>query len=175
MEKIFILLWIVFALYILVLFMVAADLWSGISKAKKNGVIRSSYGFRRTVEKIARYYNVLLALTIVDVMQMVSIWYMDEFYTISLPLFPFITLIGAIGISMIEVKSIYEKAEDKVKFDEVGGLVGRVISNKDDVQEIAKSVADYLKSNGHEKTTVKITTEKNNETVNSHADVANHA
>lgn len=175
MEKIFILLWIVFALYILVLFMVAADLWSGIAKAKKNGVIRSSYGFRRTVEKIARYYNVLLALTIVDVMQMVSIWYMDEFYTISLPLFPFITLIGAIGISMIEVKSIYEKAEDKVKFDEVGGLVGRVISNKDDVQEIAKSVADYLKSNGHEKTTVKITTEKNNETVNSHADVANHA
>lgn len=144
MEKVIIILWIIVILYILVLCMVGADLWSGISKAKKNGVIRSSFGFRRTVEKLSRYYNLLLALTIVDGMQMVAIWYLDEYYTISLPLFPFITLIGAIGVSLIEVKSIYEKAEDKVRFHEVGSLVGKVIANKDDLDEIAKSISEYL-------------------------------
>ena len=59
-------------------------------------------------------------------------------------MFPFITLIGAIGICMIEIKSIYEKAEDKVRIENVGALAGKIITNKDDISEIVKSVVEYL-------------------------------
>lgn len=161
MEKILIILWILFALYCEILLVVAADFWSGITKARKNGVVRSSYGFRRTVEKLSKYYNLLIALTVIDAMQMSSIWYMEEFYKIFIPLFPFITLFGALGISAIEIKSIYEKADDKVKFDEVGALAGMIIKNKDDVSEIAKLVGEYMKSekSAPEKTTIKVTHE----------------
>ena len=69
MEKIIVTLWITFGLYFLVIIAIIADLWSGVRKAKINGVARSSYGYRRTVDKIARYYNVLMALTVVDAMQ----------------------------------------------------------------------------------------------------------
>ena len=69
MEKIVVTLWITFGIYLMVLLAIMADLWSGVRKAKKNGIARSSYGFKRTVDKIARYYNVMLALTLVDVMQ----------------------------------------------------------------------------------------------------------
>lgn len=154
-----IIIWIVFALYCEVLLVVGADLYSGIMKAKRNGVMRSSYGFRRTVEKLSRYFNVLIVLTVVDAMQMTAVWYHDEFYSISLPFFPFLTLLGAIGLSLIEFRSIYEKAEDKVRFDEVGALAGKVLKNKDDIEAMAKAVGEYIKSNSGEKTTVKITTE----------------
>ena len=145
MEKIIVTLWITFGLYFLVIIAIIADLWSGVRKAKINGVARSSYGYRRTVDKIARYYNVLMALTVVDAMQMSSIWYLDTYYSYSkLPMFPFITLIGAIGICLIEIKSIYEKAEDKVRIENIGDLAGKIITTKDDISEIVKSVVEYL-------------------------------
>ena len=59
-------------------------------------------------------------------------------------MFPFITLIGAIGICLIEIKSIYEKAEDKVRIENIGDLAGKIITNKDDISEIVKSVVEYL-------------------------------
>lgn len=157
MEKIIAILWILFAIYILVFAMILADLWSGVSKAKRRGIVRSSYGFRKTVEKTGRYFNVLIALTFIDSMQVMLIWYLDTYYEKIIPAFPFITLIGAIGISMIEVKSIYEKAEDKKRFDDVGELVGKILVNKNDLEEVVKSLSDYMKP--ETKTTIKITSE----------------
>lgn len=151
MEKIFVILWILFALYILVLLMVAADLWSGLRKAKKNNIVRSSYGFRRTVEKIKEYYNAMTALTIIDAMQVSVIWYLETYYQYSIPMFPFVTLLGAIGLSFIEIKSIYEKAEDKQRFHEAGALLSQIAKNKTDVEEIAKSISEYLKQAPDEK------------------------
>jgi hypothetical protein len=146
MEKIIVTIWITFGLYFLVFIAIVADLWSGVRKAKINGVARSSYGYRRTVDKISRYYNVLLALTVVDAMQMSSIWYLDTYYHYDkLPMFPFITLVGAIGLCIIEFKSIYEKAEDKVRIENVTALAGKIITNKDDISEIVKAVVTYMK------------------------------
>lgn len=145
MEKIIVSLWILFGIYVLVLLAILADLWSGVRKAKKNGIARTSYGFKRTVDKIARYYNVMLALTVVDAMQMASFWYLERYNDWNFPVFPFVTLIGAIGICLIEIKSIYEKAEDKIKIDGVGDLAGKIIANKNDVSEIVKVVIEYLK------------------------------
>lgn len=144
MEKIIVTLWILFGIYMLVLFAILADLWSGVRKAKRNGIVRSSYGFKRTVDKIARYYNVMLALTIVDAMQMSSIWYLEQYYDYVYPMFPFITLLGAIGVCLIEIKSIYEKAEDKVRIENVGNLAGKIYTNKSDIAEIVKAVIEYM-------------------------------
>ncbi len=144
MEKVLINLWMLFGIYMLVLFAILADLWSGVRKAKKNGIARSSYGFKRTVDKIARYYNVMLALTVIDFMQMSSIWYLEQFYGYHIIMFPFITLLGAIGIGLIEVKSIYEKAEDKVRLEDVTYLAGKIVANKTDISEIVKAVIEYM-------------------------------
>lgn len=158
MEKLIVILWILFGIYILVLVMILTDLWSGVTKARKAGVIRSSYGFRRTIEKMGRYYNVLFALTIMDAMQVGSLWYFEIYYQKVVPMFPFVTLVGAIGICLIEVKSIYEKAEDKVRFDDVGQLVGKMLVNKDDLSEVVKSMSEYMKSEPG-KTKITITSE----------------
>ena len=61
MGKIFVTMWILFGIYILVLVMIMADLWSGIRKARSLGEVRTSYGYKRTVGKVAQYYNVLIA------------------------------------------------------------------------------------------------------------------
>ena len=151
MEKIIVLIWILFALYILVFFMIGADFWSGIRKAKKNGIVRSSYGFRRTVEKIKEYYNAMIALTIIDAMQVTALWYLETYYKYEIPMFPFVTLVGAIGLCIIEIKSIYEKAEDKQRFHEAGALLTSIAKHKTDIEEISKSVAEYLKQNTDEK------------------------
>lgn len=147
MEKLVITLWITFGIYMMLLLAILADLWSGIRKARKNGIARSSYGLKRTVDKMARYYNLLLALSVIDAMQMVSLWYLESFYGYKIPIFPFITLIGAIGLSFIEIISIFEKAEDKVRMENVGVLAGKIIANKDDISEIVKSVIQFMKEN----------------------------
>ena len=144
MDKLVVTLWITFGLYLMVLFAIFADLWSGVRKAKENGIARSSYGFKRSIDKVARYYNVMLALTVIDVMQMASLWYLEKFYQYYWPIFPLVTLIGAIGICLVEVKSIFEKAEDKVRLENVAEMAGKIITNKDDISEIVKAVVDYL-------------------------------
>lgn len=144
MEKIIATLWITFGIYLMVLLAIMADLWSGVRKAKNNGIARSSYGFKRTIDKIARYYNVMFALTVIDAMQMSSLWYLEKYYSYHCPIFPVVTLVGAIGICLIEIKSIYEKAEDKVRIENVANMAGKIITNKDDISEIVKAVVEYL-------------------------------
>ncbi|MDD7405612.1 MAG: hypothetical protein PUG32_06995, partial [Bacteroidales bacterium] len=59
-------------------------------------------------------YNALFALSIVDAMQLLAIAYLRAVESLDvLPLFPLFTLLGAIGIALIELKSIFEKAEVK--------------------------------------------------------------
>ncbi len=151
MGKIIVTIWILFGLYMLVLLAMMADLWSGVRKAKRVGIATSSYGYKRTIDKAVRYYNFLVALTIIDAMQMAAIWYLEQFYGYRLPFFPFITLSGAIGIGLIEIKSIYEKAEDKIKIDNVAELAKQVARNKENIGAVADAVIDYLKKKDEEK------------------------
>ncbi|MFV0467453.1 MAG: phage holin family protein, partial [Dysgonomonas sp.] len=78
--------------YLLVLMAVLVDLVAGCRKAKKRGELRSSYGFRKTVDKLGRYYLPLFALTIVDMMQLIVVWYLNEFYGYTIPLLPVVSL-----------------------------------------------------------------------------------
>lgn len=155
LNEIITVMWMLFADYMAVLLLIGADLWSGVRKARIRGEVRSSYMYKKTVDKIARYYNALLALTIVDAMQMGGVWYLDNYYDYHLPIFPVITLLASIGIGLIEIKSIFEKAEDKVKFEyqQIGVLATELAKAKTDPAEIAKAVVDFInKDNVKEKT-----------------------
>ena len=144
MEKIFVILWILLGIYILVLLMIFADLWSGVRKAKRIGETRTSYGYRRTISKMAQYYNLLIAGSIVDSIYGLLCWYLENYYQTSLWLFPFITFIIALVLCLIEIKSIREKAEDKVRFDRAGQVVQQVFINRENLEEVAKTISNYM-------------------------------
>lgn len=130
--------------YAMVFFAIIADLISGVQKAIKMGIARSSYGFRRTVDKAARYFVVMMGLTVLDALQISVCYYFVAYQKATFPIFPFATLIGAIFLTFIEVKSIYEKAEDKVRLESVANMAGKIYTHKDDLPEIIKAVMGYM-------------------------------
>ena len=146
LNELFVVGWMLFGIYIEVFIMILADLWSGVRKAKVRGEIRSSYMYKKTIDKIARYYNAMIALTVIDAMQMGGVWYLDGYYSWSVPIFPIVTLLGALGISLVELKSIYEKADEKVKGDyqDVALLVAEIAKHKADPSEVAAAVIEYM-------------------------------
>lgn len=143
-DHIFIVLWMMFGIYVMVLIAVLADLWSGVRKARRKQNVRTSEGYKRTVTKLARYYNTLIALTVIDAMQITGIWYLDNYYAYKIPIFPVITLLGAIGIGLIEIKSIYENRGDNSEVDEVAKLAGKLYANKDDVDAMSKALMEFF-------------------------------
>lgn len=80
---------IIACIYALVLFVVFLDLWAGIRKAKQRGEYRSSYGLRKTVDKISRYFNMLLVITVIDTVQMLAISQLNPQTDHTLPILPF--------------------------------------------------------------------------------------
>lgn len=114
-ERLLWILAIVVAEYFLVLAAAAADLASGLSKARRRGETTRSRALRRTVDKLARYYNVLIVLTVVDAMQITAAVFLRTVESYDVPTIPIFTLIGSLGMAFIEVKSIFEKGDDKEK------------------------------------------------------------
>jgi hypothetical protein len=145
-DHIVVVLWMMFGIYMLVLIAVLADLWSGVRKAKRKKSVRTSEGYKRTVIKLGRYFNTLIALTVIDAMQIIGIWYLDCYYGYSIPIFPLITLLGALGIGLIEIKSIYENRADTGDIDEVAKLASELYASKDDVNAMSKALMNFLNS-----------------------------
>lgn len=56
---------IMLLMYIAILALILADLWAGVRKAKKRGEYRTSDGYKRTIDKIARYYNMTFAMSLI--------------------------------------------------------------------------------------------------------------
>lgn len=134
-------------IYVLVLVMIFLDLWSGIRKARQRKEFCSSYGYRETIKKIAQYYNTLFVITAIDAVQMLAIWQLNQQGGHSLPVIPLLTFGGAFFIGLIELKSIYEKAEDKEKARaaETAALLGKALKDRD-AQEIVAAVVKHLQS-----------------------------
>lgn len=133
--------------YIAIVFLVFMDLWSGVRKAKKRGEARMSYGYRRTIDKLSRYINIMLAITVVDMIVLISPIYLA---LKALPAFPYLSLLAVIFIAIIEVKSMCEKAEDKQKFKSTSMLAGKVIASKDDITKIIEEVMSYMNTPDHQ-------------------------
>lgn len=121
-KTIFILLGIVVVEYVGVLLAIVADLWSGWRKAGKRGERRTSRALRRTIDKMARYFNALISLTLIDVMVIAGVYYLRNTQLWEIPIIPIFTFIGSISLALIEVKSICEKSENKGDLAEMSRL-----------------------------------------------------
>lgn len=145
-NQLIIVLFITLVILITPLFFIGFDFWAGVRKAKQRGEKIISDKWKRTTTKIARYYNMLLALMVLDAMQIMGFWYLNSFCDWSAPLFPFIVFIGATFVGAIEVKSIMEPANEKERRDmkQVAALAAEIAKNKTEPEEIAKAIADYL-------------------------------
>ncbi|MDE6305739.1 MAG: phage holin family protein [Muribaculaceae bacterium] len=115
--------------YLCVLLAVLADLWSGWRKAGRRKERRTSRGLRNTVDKVARYFNALIALTVIDIMIIAGAAYLRSTQGWNIPIFPVCTLVGAVALALIEVKSIYENASEKGDMQEAAALLKKVLSS----------------------------------------------
>ena len=143
-------LFIVAGLLFTPLIFIALDFWAGIRKAKKRGDMIRSDKMKRTMDKVSRYYNAILAMLVVDGIQMSAFVFMYLYlgwanaYT-----FPVFTMLATLFVAAVEIKSIYEPADAKEKQElkDVQALAVAIASHKDDVKEIAEAIAEYLKKN----------------------------
>lgn len=116
-------------------------------KGKKNGVFRSSYGYRKTVKKIAEYFNMMMILTVIDAIQMALVYILGLQMSWTLPFVPVFTAIGALIVAFIELKSVREKQsdKDKARVDDAVDTLLKILKNPDN-REIAINVVEHLKT-----------------------------
>lgn len=115
--------------YVCVLLAVLADLRSGVLKSRRQGVRRTSRGLRRSVEKAGRYYVMLFAMTLIDAMVCGALLFVAAADGPSLPPLPVFSTLGAIGLAMIELKSIYENAHEKDDYDRIIGQLRKLLDD----------------------------------------------
>ena len=97
--------------YVAVLAAVIIDLRSGISAARRRGEKRNSKGYRRSVDKLARYFVTLLSLSVIDALVIISAILLRTDTGWSIPLFPIFTTAGATALALIEAKSVMENSQ----------------------------------------------------------------
>lgn len=106
---------IMFLAYVVILVLIFCDLRAGIRKAKKRGEYRTSDGYKRTIEKISKYFNMTFVLSIIDVFQFALLMFLFHFYQIDIIMLPWFTMIALGYICFVEVKSVWEPADIKEK------------------------------------------------------------
>ena len=112
-----------------VLLAIVADLWSGIRKAKASAIPRTSRALRRTVDKIARYFNALFALTILDGMIIAGVIYLRSTGVATFPVIPMFSMLGAIALTIIEIKSICEKSNEKGDLTQAAATIKELLES----------------------------------------------
>ena len=137
---------LVLLFYTTVLSLIFCDLWAGIRKAKKRGEYRTSEGYKRTISKIAKYYNMLLALTAVDIVQISMLFYLHIGYGYDIPMLPLFTLVGTLYIAFVEIKSIREPADikEKKQQDDFRRMVVSIARDHSDPEKLAQYIMSAL-------------------------------
>lgn len=107
-EAIIMKLIVVGILWCAVLVAMIIDFYFGIRKAKEIGEIRSSEGYKRSVEKFNHYFGMLLYAFIFDAV--VPISYFFEFPISDIPI---VSLLATVILVFTEWKSVQEKADAK--------------------------------------------------------------
>lgn len=127
-------------MWLLIAVAIIIDLFSGVRKARERGEMRTSYGFKQTVNKVVLYYAFMLFALMFDCIGMF-------FYPL-----PVVTFVAAAFLIFIEGKSVFEKAhdKDKRKFAKSVEELAVLFENKDD---LIKGLAELIKekSKNHDK------------------------
>jgi len=112
-------------LYACVFLSVIIDLFFGVRRAKHLKIIRTSFGYRRTITKLTSYFGLMIMLSIADIVASVVF---DM---------PYFTVIGAIGIVLVEVKSVFEKLRQENKsVEDIQKVLLNLFENKEDIQAL---------------------------------------
>ena len=123
-------------LYTCVLVSVLVDLFFGIKRARRLKIVRTSYGYRRTITKLTSYFGLMLMFTIADIAASI-VFNM-----------PYFTVIGTIGIVIVEAKSVIENLKhEEQNIEEVPKALQKLFENKEQVQ----SLISFLNSQKTEK------------------------
>lgn len=148
-EQLVFLLFFVVVLLVTPIIFIALDYWAGIRKARKRGEPIYSDKMKRTVDKISRYYNAILAMMVLDLIQISGFIFLHLFNGWSAYTFPLCTLGAVVFVAAIEIKSIYEPADVKERREqkEVAQLAKVIAEHRSDPKEIAEAIAKYLQSN----------------------------
>lgn len=107
---------------------------------------------QRTVRKISRYYNAILAMVVLDAVQISGFVFLHYFNGWSLYTFPLFTGLSVAFTAAIEVKSIIEPADEKESREmrEVNELAIAIAKHKSDPNEIASAIIDYMNKSKEE-------------------------
>ena len=145
-EQLIVLLFVVVGMLMTPLIFIALDYWAGVRKAKQIGEPIRSDKMKRTADKIARYYNCILAMVVLDIIQITAFIFLYLYNGWDAYTFPFFTLIAVLFVAAIEIKSIYEPADVKERrqLKEVTELAKAIAQHKSDPAEIAEAIAKYL-------------------------------
>ena len=105
------------------------DFFTGLHKAKKNGVARTSQGLKKTATKATRYFTPYMVLVGIDLISCVV-----------MP-FPAFSMLWAVYCIYCEFKSVREKSWEKEEMRRARNTMSVIIENKDD---IARLVTEML-------------------------------
>lgn len=105
------------------------DLVSGVSKAKRAGIARTSTGYKKTAVKAKKYFSPFAVLMMVDLICCV---------VVPVPAF---SMLWAAFCVFCEFKSVREKSWQKEELRRAEKTMSVIIENKDDV---ARMVAKML-------------------------------
>jgi hypothetical protein len=106
-----------------------------VKRAIRLKIVRTSFGYRRTITKLTSYFGLMLMLSIADITASV-IFKM-----------PYFTVFGAIGIVAVEAKSVFENIrKDEKNIAEVQKLLLKLFESKEEIQ----SLINFLNSKSDE-------------------------
>lgn len=149
-EQLIALLFVVVGMLMTPLIFIALDYWAGIRKARKRGEPIMSDRMKRTVDKVSRYYNAILAMVVLDGIQITGFVFLHLYNGWAAYTFPLCTLAGVGFVACVEIKSIVEPADIKERREqkEVMELAKAIAAHKSDPKEIAEAIARYLNDKG---------------------------
>ena len=118
--------------YACVFVSVVIDLVFGVKRANDLNIARTSFGYRRSITKLISYFGLMLMLSIADIASSV------------LFKMPYFSVIGAIGIVIVEMKSVFENIRHRDKnVEEIQKLLLKFFENKEDIKAFISFLNDH--------------------------------
>ena len=145
-TQLIVLLFIELGLLITPIIFIALDFWAGIRKSRQRGEPIRSDKMKRTLDKLSRYYNAILAMLVLDAIQVTGLVFLHLYNGWSPLFFPFFTMLSVLFVAAVEVKSIVEPATAKERRErkDVTELAKAIVEHRQDPKEIAEVIIEYL-------------------------------
>lgn len=145
-EQLIVVLFLTVGMLVTPLLFIGLDFWAGLRKARTRGDRIRSDKMQRTIRKLSRYYNAIIAMMVLDAVQIAGFVFLHVYNGWTLYTFPFFTLLSVVFVAAIEIRSIMEPANEKESREmrEVAELAKAIASNRSDAKELAENIAEYL-------------------------------